>query len=192
MWASSIKGHGTGQVLTDTGAFLKNVDLFDHMEFGVTAKDVHIMPLGVRLLIETTFLSLYDAGINYRGKNVGCFMSGVAHDIFSVSGHVRAVAFPRCPNMVLTSNRKTQTLPVPSLIYPQELPTACHTISTYAVLRFLLTLRVAQASMRHILQCRPFAMGSATLRWSGDPRLITGDIVHTLSDYDHLLLLRFD
>ena len=58
------------------------------MEFGVTAKDAHLMPLSVRKLIETTFLSLCDSGIEYRGKNIGCYMSGVAHDVFSVSGNV--------------------------------------------------------------------------------------------------------
>lgn len=86
---SRIKGHAVGQVLTDTGAFLKELDLFDHMEFGITSKDARLMPLSTRKLIETTFLSLCDSGIDYRGKNVGCYMSGVAHDIFSISGHVR-------------------------------------------------------------------------------------------------------
>lgn len=62
------------------------------MEFGITAKDARAMPLGVRKLVETTFLSLCDSGIDYRGKNVGCYMSGVAHDIFSISGHVRVLA----------------------------------------------------------------------------------------------------
>ena len=66
------------------------------MEFGVTVKDARLMPLGVRKLIETTFLSLCDSGIDYRGKNVGCYMSGVAHDICSTSGHVRptSTSFP--------------------------------------------------------------------------------------------------
>ena len=85
---SRIKGRAIGQVLADTGAFLKDVEMFDHMEFGITAKDARLMPLSTRKLIETTFLSLYDSGIDYRGKNIGCYMSGVAHDMFAVSGHV--------------------------------------------------------------------------------------------------------
>ena len=87
---SSIRGSAIGQVLVDMGAFLKDVDLFDYMEFGVSAKDASAMPLSTRKLIETTFLSLCDSGIDYRGKNVGCYMSGVSHDIVSVSGHVRS------------------------------------------------------------------------------------------------------
>ena len=83
-----IKGRAVGQVITNTGAFLKDVDLFDHMEFGVTAKDARAMPLGVRKLLETAFLSLCDSGIEYRGKNIGCYMAAITHDIISVSGHV--------------------------------------------------------------------------------------------------------
>ena len=87
-----------GQVLTDKGAFLKNLDMFDHMEFGITAKDARFMPVGLRKLIEVAFLSLSDSGIDYRGKNVGCYMSAVAHDMISVSGHVRlfAISLLRC------------------------------------------------------------------------------------------------
>ena len=84
-----LKGSGTGQVVTDTGSFLKDIGLFDHVEFGITSKDARLMPLGTRKLIETTFLALLDSGIDYRGRNVGCYMSGVDQDIFSVSGHVR-------------------------------------------------------------------------------------------------------
>ena len=62
--------------------------MFDHMEFGITAKDARFMPVGLRKLIEVAFLSLSDSGIDYRGKNVGCYMSGIAHDIFSISGNV--------------------------------------------------------------------------------------------------------
>ena len=91
---SSIKGSAIGQVLADTGAFLKDLDLFDHMEFGITAKDAKAMPLGVRKLIETAFLSFVDAGIDYRGKNVGCYMAGTSHDIFTISGHVCTDPYP--------------------------------------------------------------------------------------------------
>ena len=89
--SNRMKGRAVGQVLADSGAFLKSIDLFDHMEFGVTSKDARIMPVATRKLIETTFLSLCDSGIDYRGKNVGCYMSGVAHDTFSISGHVGEV-----------------------------------------------------------------------------------------------------
>ncbi|EJF59192.1 ketoacyl-synt-domain-containing protein [Dichomitus squalens LYAD-421 SS1] len=82
-----IRGNSVGKVVTDTGAFLKDIDTFDPLEFGITARDARLMPVSTRKLLETSFLSLQDSGIDYRGKNVGCFMSGVAHDQFSVSGH---------------------------------------------------------------------------------------------------------
>ncbi|KAI0068531.1 hypothetical protein BV25DRAFT_1817381 [Artomyces pyxidatus] len=83
---SCLKGTGVGQVLTETGAFLKNVKFFDHLEFGITNKDARLMSLSTRKLIELSFLSLLDSCIDYRGKNIGCYMSGVAHDMASVSG----------------------------------------------------------------------------------------------------------
>ena len=64
--------------------------MFDNLEFGVTNKDARIMALSARKLLELSFLALLDSGIDYRGKNVGCYMSGVSHDIVSVSGHVRS------------------------------------------------------------------------------------------------------
>ena len=84
----SLHGPAVGQVITDTGAFLKNIDLFDHIEFGITAKDARVMPLSVRKLIEVTFLSLCDSGIDYRGRDVGCYMSGIVHDPMAISGDV--------------------------------------------------------------------------------------------------------
>lgn len=83
-----LKGTALGQIITDSGAFLKDIDLFDPVEFGISNKDARMMPLGTRKLIETTFLALLDSGIDYRGRNVGCYMSAVAHDMFSISGHV--------------------------------------------------------------------------------------------------------
>ncbi|OBZ73412.1 putative polyketide synthase 22 [Grifola frondosa] len=83
----TLKGNGLGQCLTDTGSFLKDIHLFDYLEFGITSKDARLMPLSTRKLIETTFLSLVDSGIDYRGKNIGCYMAGVAFDMFAVSGH---------------------------------------------------------------------------------------------------------
>ncbi|KAI0068519.1 ketoacyl-synt-domain-containing protein [Artomyces pyxidatus] len=89
---STLKGNGIGQVLTDTGAFLKDLKLFDHLEFGITSRDARFMPLSTRKLIELSFLGLLDSGIDYRGKNVGCYMAGIAHDMFALSGHDDAEA----------------------------------------------------------------------------------------------------
>ena len=81
-----IKGRGLGQMLSTSGSFLKDIRMFDPIEFGITAKDAAAMPVSTRKLIETAFLALLDSGINYRGQNIGCYMSGVGHDILAISG----------------------------------------------------------------------------------------------------------
>ncbi|KAH9840995.1 thiolase-like protein [Rhodofomes roseus] len=110
--------------LTDTGAFLKNIDVFDPTEFGITSKDGRLMNVGTRKLLESTFLALLESGINYRGRNVGCYMSAVAHDMFSVSGHDDTEArgaFSGGPSMV--ANRVSYHLDLRGPTVP--LDTAC-------------------------------------------------------------------
>ena len=172
-----MKGRAIGQVLADSGAFLKNVDLFDHMEFGVTSKDARVMPLSTRKLIETTFLSLCDSGIDYRGRNVGCYMSGVAHDTFSVSGHVGEVFLRRSPVM-LTRHcfRMTLKLPDPFRTSHPWSPTGCPITSIFADLLSLWTPRAARACTRRISPSKRFGTGSAKLPWSADVRSITGGV----------------
>ncbi|EIN05353.1 polyketide synthase [Punctularia strigosozonata HHB-11173 SS5] len=75
------KGRGLGKIITDTGTFLKDVDLFDHLEFGITGKDAKSMTVGTRKLIQLAFLALLDSGIDYRGRNVGCFAASLPYDI---------------------------------------------------------------------------------------------------------------
>jgi acyl transferase domain-containing protein len=48
----SLRGNALGQVLPSHGSFLKNLDLFDHTEFGVSSKDARAMPVGTRKLLE--------------------------------------------------------------------------------------------------------------------------------------------
>ena len=54
----------------------------------MTSKDARAAPVSTRKLLEVSFLALLDSGIHYRGQNVGCYMSGVAHDMLAISGHV--------------------------------------------------------------------------------------------------------
>ena len=63
---------------------MKDIDYFDHFEFGVSAKDARAMSVATRKLLEQSFLALLDSGIDYRGQNVGCFMSAVSFDITSI------------------------------------------------------------------------------------------------------------
>ncbi|KAF7328513.1 hypothetical protein MVEN_02538600 [Mycena venus] len=78
-------GRNLGQSTTTVGTFLKDIHLFDPAEFGITAKDAKAMALGTRKLIETTFLALLDSGIDYRGRNVGAYMSAVAIDTLGMA-----------------------------------------------------------------------------------------------------------
>ncbi|KAG1766333.1 hypothetical protein EV702DRAFT_1150480 [Suillus placidus] len=81
-----LNGVNIGEVSTTHGAFLKDLDLFDHIEFGISSKDARIMTIGTRKLIELSFLALLDSGIDYRGKNIGTYMASVAHDAWMISG----------------------------------------------------------------------------------------------------------
>lgn len=78
-----------GQIVTNHGSFLKDVALFDHLEFGITSKDAKSMALSTRKLVEHAFLALHDSGIDYRGRNVGCYMSGVSFDSTTIADAVR-------------------------------------------------------------------------------------------------------
>jgi len=75
-------------VVATHGAFLKDSDLFDHIEFGISSKDARMMAVGTRKLIELSFLALLDSGMDYRGKNIGAYMASVAHDPWMISGEV--------------------------------------------------------------------------------------------------------
>lgn len=75
-------------MLPERGSFLKDLSLFDAVEFGITTKDARAMAVSTRKLIELAFLSLLDSGIEYRARNVGCFMSGVAFDLMNIADPV--------------------------------------------------------------------------------------------------------
>ena len=66
----------SGTIPNPTGAFLKDAQLFDNVEFGVSAKDAIAMTASSRRLIELSFLALLDSGIDYRGRKVGSFAAG--------------------------------------------------------------------------------------------------------------------
>ncbi|KAK0461850.1 uncharacterized protein EV420DRAFT_1527612 [Desarmillaria tabescens] len=76
-------GTNTGDVITKTGTFLKSISLFDHLEFGITSRDVASMSVSTRKLIEHSFLALLDSGIDYRGRNVGCYMASTMDTSFT-------------------------------------------------------------------------------------------------------------
>ncbi|KAF8503015.1 ketoacyl-synt-domain-containing protein [Hysterangium stoloniferum] len=67
-------------ITPNSGAFLTQPTLFDSLEFGIPPADAAALPLATRKLIEHAFLALRDAGINYRGADVGVYTAGVGHD----------------------------------------------------------------------------------------------------------------
>ncbi|KAJ7661572.1 thiolase-like protein [Mycena polygramma] len=73
---SSWKGQGLGQIAVTRGSFLKDIESFDHVEFGISSRDARAMTLVTKKLLETSFLALLDSGIDYRKQMVGCYMSG--------------------------------------------------------------------------------------------------------------------
>lgn len=75
------KGTALGHISAEHGAFLKDIDLFDNVEFGVSQKDAMTMSPSTRKLLEHSFLALRDSGIDFRGRQVGCFATGVDHDL---------------------------------------------------------------------------------------------------------------
>ncbi|KDR73164.1 hypothetical protein GALMADRAFT_158296 [Galerina marginata CBS 339.88] len=79
------KGTGIGKVHVNRGAFLKDIDTFDNVEFGISSRDAQAMAPATRKLLENSFLALLDSGIDYRMKKVGCFTSGTSIDLMNVS-----------------------------------------------------------------------------------------------------------
>lgn len=76
------------------GTFLKDIDLFDNVEFGISNKDAAAMAPSARKLVESCFLALLDSGIDYRSKNVGCYGSGIVWDVTTVCDPVRCLDRP--------------------------------------------------------------------------------------------------
>ncbi|KAL6304755.1 hypothetical protein BKA93DRAFT_261672 [Sparassis latifolia] len=79
------KGNGLAEIHVDQGSFLKEIDMFDNVEFGISARDARYMAPVTRRLLENCFLALLDSGIDYRMKSVGCFTSGNAFELTNIS-----------------------------------------------------------------------------------------------------------
>jgi hypothetical protein len=66
--------------LSARGTFLKHINRFDNIEFGIGNKDGRSLVTATRKLIELSFLAMQDAGIEYRGRKIGSFMCGTSTD----------------------------------------------------------------------------------------------------------------
>lgn len=100
----SWKGNGTGTIHVDKGAFLKHIDMFDNVEFGISSRDARGLAPATKKLLETSFLALLDSGIDYRSRNIGCYTSATSFDITNVSEPVscspsHCITLSTCPNI---------------------------------------------------------------------------------------------
>jgi hypothetical protein len=86
-----------------SGGFLAHPTQFDPLEFNIPPADAAALPLATRKLIEHAFLALRDAGVNYRGADVGVYTAGVGHDA-SMLGEAVSLSLP-FPSLVLFSPR---------------------------------------------------------------------------------------
>ncbi|KIK54393.1 polyketide synthase [Collybiopsis luxurians FD-317 M1] len=121
-------GKNAGQILTDTGSFLKDLSMFDYIEFGISPKDAKALAVGTRRLIENSFLALWDAGIQYRGRNIGTYMSAVAHDILSVGEYAPTDAGSFAGAYAMVANKVAYHLDLCGPSLPVD--TACSSTAT--------------------------------------------------------------
>jgi len=68
------------------GTFLKHINRFDNVEFGIGNKDGRSLVMATRKLVELSFLAIQDAGIEYRGKKIGSFMCGTSTEYWAPVG----------------------------------------------------------------------------------------------------------
>lgn len=87
----SLHSHAT--IPNPVGCFLKNAQLFDNVEFGVSAKDAIAMTASTRRQIELSFLALLDSGIDYRGRKVGSFAAGTNTEALAPVRHPNPFVF---------------------------------------------------------------------------------------------------
>ncbi|KAG6329538.1 hypothetical protein ID866_9551, partial [Astraeus odoratus] len=57
--------------------FINGIDQFDHLEFGISAKEAAHFDPAIRLTLEVAHAALQDSGIDYRGSNTGVFFGSL-------------------------------------------------------------------------------------------------------------------
>ncbi|TFY50935.1 hypothetical protein EVJ58_g10823, partial [Rhodofomes roseus] len=186
----SWQGEGLGRIATAHGSFLKDVDLFDHVEFGISTKDARAMSLSTRKLIELSFLALLDSGIDYQGRNVGYYASATNHDILSIAEpdvYEAQGSFGGIPCMVATSSSLTATHLAVQALRAGECESA-------VVAACQLNLRLAdfvQYSQGSVLardgKCKPFdASADGFSRGEGAVAIVLKPLSAALRDGDHI------
>ncbi|OJA18266.1 hypothetical protein AZE42_05820 [Rhizopogon vesiculosus] len=197
----SVEGVNVGEVAVTHGAFLKDLDLFDHIEFGISSKDARMMVIGTRKLIELSFLALVDSGMDYRGKNIGAYMASVAHDAWMISGEDETEArgsFAYVPAMV--ANRVSYHLDLRGPSIPTD--TACSSsLSAFHIAMQAIRNGECEAALvggywlayiqGGILapdgKCKPFnASANGFSRGEGAVVVVLKPLEQALIDHDHI------
>ncbi|KAH7909125.1 putative nonribosomal peptide synthetase [Hygrophoropsis aurantiaca] len=57
--------------------FISDIDQFDHLEFGISAKEAAHLDPAIRLTLEAAHSALQDSGIDYRGSKTGVFFGNL-------------------------------------------------------------------------------------------------------------------
>ncbi|KAH7905697.1 thiolase-like protein, partial [Hygrophoropsis aurantiaca] len=57
--------------------FISGIDQFDHLEFGISAKEAAHFDPAIRLTLEAAHAALQDSGIDYRGSKTGVFFGNL-------------------------------------------------------------------------------------------------------------------
>ncbi|KIJ63457.1 polyketide synthetase [Hydnomerulius pinastri MD-312] len=66
-----------GKYHTTKSGFISGIDQFDHLEFGISAKEAAHFDSAIRLTLEAAHAALQDSGIDYRGSNTGVFFGNL-------------------------------------------------------------------------------------------------------------------
>ncbi|KAJ3168788.1 hypothetical protein HDU87_000913 [Geranomyces variabilis] len=72
-WEGSIDE--PAKVWMRKGGFVKDIDLFDPLEFGISVKEADNMDPSHRLAMEVAHQALLDSGLKYRGSDMGVFFA---------------------------------------------------------------------------------------------------------------------
>ncbi|KAG2115628.1 hypothetical protein DEU56DRAFT_932582 [Suillus clintonianus] len=191
----ALKGVNIGEVAATHGAFLKDLDLFDPIEFGISSKDARMMTIGTRKLIELSFLALLDSGIDYRGKNIGTYMAGVAHDAWMISGEDETEARGSLAySLAMIANRVSYHLDLRGPSIPTD--TACSSsLSAFHLAiqairngEFVDWLAYSQAGiLAPDGKCKPFdSSANGFSRGEGAVVVVLKPLDQALLDHDHI------
>ncbi|KAJ7656557.1 hypothetical protein B0H17DRAFT_1265163 [Mycena rosella] len=201
------KGDSLGQIHVQKGCFLKYIDLFDNVEFGISSCDARAMAPVTKKLLENYFLALLDSGIDYRKKRVGCYTSGNCIELSTVSNSDKYEprgSFAGYPSMI--ANRVSNHLDLLGPSVPVD--TACSSSLTalhLAVQAILLgdcqAAVVGGCQLNHRLidwisysqssilsndgKCKPFEL-SLFSRAEGCVAIVIKPLKDALRDHDHI------